>query len=102
MGKYKGDIQSFKMDMRAQMGISGNQSALRGDASVKKKDNNSNKGSTLKKNVKEKKKSLDVISNTNVPPLSDESPPRNGGDNYPQNDSEAKKQTIGGGQGRYI
>lgn len=30
---YKGDIQSFKMDMRAQMGIQGQQQKLRGDAS---------------------------------------------------------------------
>jgi ATP-binding cassette subfamily F protein 2 len=34
---YKGDIQNFKMDMRAQMGIEGEQkSQLRGDASVVK------------------------------------------------------------------
>lgn len=33
--KYRGDIQNFKMDMRAQMGISGKQTGnLRGDASV--------------------------------------------------------------------
>merc|ERR1712137_777863 len=32
--KYQGDIQNFKMDMRAQMGIHGEQKgALRGDAS---------------------------------------------------------------------
>merc|ERR1712232_821909 len=30
---YKGGIQSFKMDMRAQMGIEGHQHKLRGDAS---------------------------------------------------------------------
>lgn len=37
--KYKGDIQNFKMDMRAQMGIEGQQvGKLRGDASIKKKD----------------------------------------------------------------
>ena len=36
--KYKGDILNFKMDMRAQMGIAGEQvGALKGDASVKKK-----------------------------------------------------------------
>ncbi|CAB9510076.1 Tylosin resistance ATP-binding protein TlrC [Seminavis robusta] len=37
--KYKGDILNFKMDMRAQMGIEGDQvGKLRGDASVKKKE----------------------------------------------------------------
>jgi ABC-type multidrug transport system ATPase subunit len=36
--KYQGDIQNFKMDMRAQMGIENNTSNLRGDASVLKKD----------------------------------------------------------------
>ena len=38
--KYKGDIQRFKMDMRAQMGIEGEQQGtkLRGDASVQRKD----------------------------------------------------------------
>jgi ATP-binding cassette subfamily F protein 2 len=37
--KHKGDIQSFKMDMRAQMGIEGEQvGKLRGDASTKKKE----------------------------------------------------------------
>lgn len=39
--KHKGDIQSFKMDMRAQMGIDGEQAgskSLRGDASTAKKD----------------------------------------------------------------
>ena len=36
---YKGDIQSFKMDMRSQMGISGQQKGLlRGDASTKKQE----------------------------------------------------------------
>lgn len=36
--KYKGDIGNFKMDMRAQMGIEGEQKGqLRGDASVVKK-----------------------------------------------------------------
>uniref|UniRef100_A0A7R9WZT2 ABC transporter domain-containing protein n=1 Tax=Craspedostauros australis TaxID=1486917 RepID=A0A7R9WZT2_9STRA len=36
--KYKGDIQNFKMDMRAQMGIGEEASKLRGDASVKATD----------------------------------------------------------------
>ena len=36
---YKGDILNFKMDMRAQMGIEGEQKAqLRGDAIQAKKD----------------------------------------------------------------
>ncbi len=36
---YKGDIQSFKMDMRTQMGMTGQQKGLlRGDASVLKKE----------------------------------------------------------------
>lgn len=37
--KHPGDIQSFKMHMRAQMGIEGEQAGqLRGDASTKKKE----------------------------------------------------------------
>jgi ABC-type multidrug transport system ATPase subunit len=41
---YKGDIQNFKLDMRAQMGIEGEQkSQLRGDASVAKKDSEQKK-----------------------------------------------------------
>jgi len=44
ISRYKGDIQSFKMDMRDQMGIEGQQQGqLRGDASV------------MKANVKDKK-----------------------------------------------
>ena len=36
---YKGDILNFKMDMRAQMGLDGDEAGkLRGDASVKKKE----------------------------------------------------------------
>jgi energy-coupling factor transporter ATP-binding protein EcfA2 len=37
---YKGDIQNFKLDMRAQMGLEGDQApvSLRGDASVKATD----------------------------------------------------------------
>jgi ATP-binding cassette subfamily F protein 2 len=37
---YKGDIQNFKLDMRAQMGLDGDQApvSLRGDASVKATD----------------------------------------------------------------
>ena len=56
--KYEGDILNFKMEMRKQLGID-NESlpALRGDASVKKKedgatssaDNSNNKNSTSKK-----------------------------------------------------
>jgi ATP-binding cassette, subfamily F, member 2 len=39
ISKHKGDIQSFKMDMRAQMGLSGEQvGKLRGDASTVKQE----------------------------------------------------------------
>lgn len=49
---YKGDILNFKMDMRAQMGIEGEQKAqLRGDASQAKKD-----ASDEKKKADEKKR----------------------------------------------
>ena len=43
--KYQGDIQSFKMDMRAQMGIDSEASSkpLRGDFSVKKKEGDNKK-----------------------------------------------------------
>ena len=41
---YKGDILNFKMGMRAQMGIEGDQKAqLRGDASQAKKDRDDKK-----------------------------------------------------------
>jgi ATP-binding cassette, subfamily F, member 2 len=44
--KYKGDIQSFKMDMRKQMGIEGEPAGkLRGDASVKKQEAAATNGS---------------------------------------------------------
>jgi hypothetical protein len=48
--KYKGDIQSFKLDMRDQMGIDGQQNGqLRGDASVMKTNNKEvRKGKTKK------------------------------------------------------
>lgn len=50
---YKGDILNFKMDMRAQMGIQGEQKAaqlLRGDASqAKKKDADDKKKADAKK-----------------------------------------------------
>lgn len=62
--RYGGDIQNFKMDMRSQMGIEGEQkSQLRGDASVRKStDTNDNKNSESKKvEVKvEKKKVVSV------------------------------------------
>jgi ATP-binding cassette subfamily F protein 2 len=44
--KHRGDILSFKMDMRAQMGIEGEQvGKLRGDASVKKQESAETNGS---------------------------------------------------------
>jgi len=61
VAKYKGDIHSFKMNMRAQMGISGKQKGtLRGDSSVKKK------GGTAKESVTKeiKAKAPAVISNS--------------------------------------
>jgi len=58
--QYKGDIQSFKMDMRAQMGIEGSQvGKLRGDASVQQ-------GKTAPKNAEKKEP---------APPLPKPSPP---------------------------
>ena len=48
VGKYHGDIQNFKMDMRSQMGIEGEQKGqLRGDASVKKVDTNNEKNNDV-------------------------------------------------------
>merc|ERR1712226_1828188 len=44
ISKYKGDILSFKMDMRKQMAVEeGNGGALQGDASIMKKDDSSEK-----------------------------------------------------------
>ena len=37
--RYNGNIENFKMDMRAQMGIDEKPGQLKGDASVAKKDN---------------------------------------------------------------
>ena len=45
---YKGDIQNFKMQMRAQMGLSDTNSSLKGDASVKKKEGDKKKESAPK------------------------------------------------------
>lgn len=71
---YKGDILNFKMDMRAQMGIEGEQKAqLRGDASQAKKDGEEKE----KKDLANKKKmeaaakkaaesKLEVISSTST------------------------------------
>jgi ATP-binding cassette subfamily F protein 2 len=49
---YKGDIQSFKMDMRAQMGIEGVQKVvLRGDASKKEAEHDDKRTKDVKKAV---------------------------------------------------
>jgi ATP-binding cassette, subfamily F, member 2 len=62
--KYKGDIQNFKMDMRAQMGIDGDQvGKLRGDASVIKKEDSNPKPPPPKKESK-----LEVIAPKAKPP----------------------------------
>jgi ATP-binding cassette, subfamily F, member 2 len=67
--KYQGDIQNFKMDMRAQMGIAGDQvGSLRGDASVKRKE-----GTEPKPKVKpppKKEPSLEVIAPKPKQPVS--------------------------------
>ena len=53
--KYHGDIQNFKMDMRQQMGIQGDQKGqLRGDASVKKDAGIKKKSLSKEPNVKDK------------------------------------------------
>lgn len=50
--KYKGDIENFKMDMRAQMGIEGDMKGqLRGDASVVKKLDGAETEIKKKKNI---------------------------------------------------
>ena len=76
--KYQGDIQNFKMDMRAQMGIDGDQIGnLRGDASVKKKE-----GSEPKPQPPPKKEPvLEVVAPkrkqpVSLPPLTDEPKPQ--------------------------
>ena len=54
--KYRGDIQSFKLDMRDQMGIEGKQKGqLRGDASVMKKNEDDETKKEKKKNSTTKK-----------------------------------------------
>jgi len=56
--KHKGDIQSFKMHMRAKMGIDGDQVVkLRGDASVMKKDD----GDGAKQKPKKAQPKLEVV-----------------------------------------
>lgn len=66
--KHKGDIQSFKMDMRAQMGIEGQQiGKLRGDASVMRKDN----GEADKPTPKKAQPQLEVV----APPSKTPQPP---------------------------
>lgn len=63
--KYKGDILNFKMDMRDQMGIAGQQQGnLRGDASVMKKDAGEPK---KKKKVASSKTTVSVVDNSKAP-----------------------------------
>merc|ERR1711935_876466 len=60
--KYKGDIMNFKMDMRAQMGISGKQNgSLRGDASVMQKSGVDTK---VKKKKIPKRSGVTILSTT--------------------------------------
>lgn len=64
--KYGGDIQNFKMDMRSQLGIEGEQKGqLRGDASVQKSDKEKKKELKTTKDkvkpVKEKQEVLPVV-----------------------------------------
>lgn len=54
--RYKGDIQNFKMDMRAQMGIDDKKQQLRGDASVVKKEQDA-----VKPKPKPVKKTIEVV-----------------------------------------
>lgn len=69
---YKGDILNFKMDMRAQMGIEGEQKAqLRGDASQAKKD-----ASDEKKKADEKKRIDDAAKKAAESKLEFIPPPR--------------------------
>ena len=67
--KYKGDIQNFKMDMRAQMGIGANEAApkLRGDASTKQKDKPADKAPAAPK----KESKLEVVAPTKKPTKKD-------------------------------
>ena len=55
--RYKGNIENFKMDMRAQMGIDEKPGQLKGDASVAKKDN----GNETKPKMPTAKKTIDVV-----------------------------------------
>jgi energy-coupling factor transporter ATP-binding protein EcfA2 len=81
--KHTGGIQSFKMDMRAQMGIDGDQNgasskALKGDASVKKKKESAEPPAPKKPEPK-----LEVITPPPAPapvaPAAVELPPRAAG-----------------------
>ena len=69
---YRGDIMNFKMDMRRQMGISGDQvGKLRGDASVKQKE-----GSAPKPKPPPKKEAkLEVVAPKSKPKPSPSPPP---------------------------
>lgn len=60
IAKYDGDIQSFKMDMRREMGIDEGVK-LQGDASVKKKTED---GPAPKKEKKEQQPKLEVVKPT--------------------------------------
>jgi ATPase subunit of ABC transporter with duplicated ATPase domains len=68
---YKGDIQNFKMDMRAQMGIGQSENtttnkkpALRGDASVKQSADDKKKEMNKKEKVVKAETKLEVIAPT--------------------------------------
>lgn len=70
--KYNGDIDTFKLDMRDQMGIGSGTSkkSLRGDASVAIKQSNTKS----KKSTKKKKKASDPPPFSVAPPIKKEAP----------------------------
>ena len=86
---YKGDIQSFKMDMRSQMGIKGEQKGqLRGDASVIKKEKSEK---AKKSDVSEGNAPKKVVNRKESPAVSKETD--KGGDTWGAEDDDASKKS---------
>jgi len=109
--RYKGDINSFKMDMRAQMGIEGDQkSVLRGDASVQVKNadatGNGSKSSSSSKPAPKPAPKLEVVAPPSAKPQQQRPPADNGVDDAATAATSGTSSTLASDatatKGRYV
>ncbi len=95
VAKYHGDIQNFKMDMRSQMGIEGEQkSQLRGDASVSVKKAGKKSKSELPAKT-EKKKVAPKEGTVKKVPSKPERTSQSGGDAWDSDDDGRSQKKAG-------